>query len=156
MSRIAPFHPAHMPEQNDSAQKPPVTRSEEVVDTTQQAAEHGEEECIFCRISRQELPAEVVYHDQEMLAFYDIQPKAPVHILVIPRQHIESLASLEKGDQVLVGNMLWVAKYLAESHRIADGGYKILINTGVGAGQTVPHLHLHLLGGTRFSDQMPV
>lgn len=110
----------------------------------------SEDECVFCSVARQELPADIVFHDQDILAFHDIQPKAPVHILVIPRQHITSLADLEKGDQFLVGNMIWVAKYLAESNRIADGGYKIIFNTGVGAGQTIPHLHLHLLGGAKF------
>jgi histidine triad (HIT) family protein len=119
-------------------------------------AEQDAEDCLFCRIARQEVPAEIVFHDQDLVAFYDINPKAPVHILVVPRQHIESLAHLEKGDQFLVGNMIWVAKYLAESHRIADAGYKVVFNAGEGAGQTVPHLHLHLLGGKSFGAEWPV
>lgn len=113
------------------------------------------EECVFCQIASGEIPSETVFHDQDLIAFYDIEPKAPVHILVIPRQHIRSVAEIEKGDQVLVGNMIWVAKYLAESHRISDG-YKIVFNTGISAGQTVPHMHLHLLGGQRFGEEVPV
>jgi len=145
-----------MPNEEQKIVQPSYAQADDVIDTSSQGEDHSEEECIFCRISRQHLSADIVFHDQELIAFYDINPKAPVHILVLPRQHIESLASLEKGDQVLVGNMIWVAKYLAESHRIVDGGYKILFNTGIGAGQTVPHLHLHLLGGQRFADQLPV
>ncbi len=143
-----------MPEENRD-QKPAQTDSPYEEGTNQSEVvqmDQDEDECTFCLIARGELPAEIVFHDQDILAFTDIQPKAPVHILVIPRQHITSLAQLEKGDQVLVGNMLWVAKYLAESHRIVDGGYKVIFNTGVGAGQTVPHLHLHLLGGQRFGE----
>ena len=119
-----------------------------------EAATSGEG-CIFCQIASGEMSSEIVFHDQEILAFYDIEPKAPVHILVIPRQHIRSVAEIEKGDQVLVGNMVWVAKYLAESHRISDG-YKIIFNTGASAGQSVPHMHLHLLGGQRFGEDAPV
>jgi len=140
-------------EETDSMSQAPAKADErEVREEAVRSTEEEGGECIFCKIASGEMPAEVVYHDQELLAFYDIHPKAPVHILVIPRQHIPSLADLEKGDQVLVGTMLWVAKYLAESHRIAESGYRVVFNTGAGAGQVVPHLHLHLLGGQQMNE----
>ena len=86
------------------------------------------------------------------MAFSDINPKAPVHILIVPRKHIESIAELEPGDEFLVGNMVKVAKWLAEENRIGDKGYKLLFNVGKEGGQVVPHLHLHLMGGKQMKE----
>lgn len=103
--------------------------------------------CIFCRIIQGEAPGEIVYRDEEVTAFRDINPKAPVHILVVPNKHIHSLAHAEPEDTLLLGQLLQVAKSLAEQEGIASSGYRLLMNCGQGAGQIVYHLHLHLLGG---------
>lgn len=103
--------------------------------------------CIFCRIIQGEAPGEIVYRDKEVTAFRDINPKAPVHILVVPNKHIHSLAHAEPEDTLLLGQLLQVAKSLAEQEGIANSGYRLLMNCGQGAGQIVYHLHLHLLGG---------
>ena len=103
------------------------------------------ETCLFCRIVRKELPAAVVWEDATALAFRDIGPKAPTHVLVIPKQHIASLN--EASDPALLGHLVLAAREIAAEEGIADGGYRIVLNTGRDAGQTVFHLHVHLLGG---------
>jgi len=103
--------------------------------------------CVFCRIVRGEAEGEIVYQDKEVTAFRDIHPKAPVHILVVPNKHIHSLAYAEPEDTLLLGQLLQVAKSLAEQEGIANSGYRLLMNCGQGAGQMINHLHLHLLGG---------
>ncbi len=103
--------------------------------------------CIFCRIIRGEAPGEIVYQDKEVTAFRDINPKAPVHILVVPNKHIHSLAYAEPGDTLLLGRLLQVARDLAEKEGLGNTGYRLLMNCGRGAGQIIYHLHLHLLGG---------
>lgn len=109
---------------------------------------------IFERIIRKEIPADIVYEDSEVLAFRDIKPIAPVHILIIPKKPIRSIETAEDGDQALLGRMLLVARDIARDLRIADKGYKLLIRTGVHGGQEVPHLHMHLLGGARLSENI--
>ena len=103
--------------------------------------------CLFCRIVRKEIPAKIVYEDEEMLAFRDIDPKAPTHVLVIPRAHIPSLN--EASDAAQLGRLVLTARKIAASEGIAESGYRLVFNTGADSGQTVHHVHLHLLGGRR-------
>ena len=102
-------------------------------------------DCLFCRIVRKEIPASLVDESDDCIAFRDIDPKAPVHILVIPRQHISSLNDV--GDGAIVGRLAAVATEIARREGIAESGYRTVINTNRDGGQTVSHLHLHLLGG---------
>jgi len=106
-------------------------------------------DCIFCRIAGGEIESEKVYEDDEIVAFADIDPKAPVHILVIPRRHIPNIADAESGDAELVGRLFLVGNRVARERGIAEGGYRLVINSGPDAGQAVDHVHLHLLGGRK-------
>ena len=103
-------------------------------------------DCLFCRIGRGEIPAKVIYEDEECMAFRDIAPKAPVHFLIIPKKHIQSLAQAEPADAALLGKMLSLTKTLALQEG-ADNGFRVVINTGRDGGQEVPHLHIHVMGG---------
>lgn len=107
------------------------------------------EVCIFCRIIAGEVPSDLVYQDEAFLAFRDIAPQAPTHILIIPKTHIASLAELSEGQQELAGRLIMIAKNLAEKEGIAERGYRLVINSGPEGGQLVSHLHLHLIGGRR-------
>lgn len=102
---------------------------------------------VFARIIRGELPADMVYQDDHVSAFRDIEPAAPVHILIVPNKLIPTLNDLEEGDELLAGHMLLVAKRLAEQEGIADSGYRLIINCNDDGNQQVYHLHLHLIGG---------
>jgi len=102
--------------------------------------------CLFCKIVEGSIPATSVYQDEQCFAFLDIDPKAPVHVLVIPRKHIASLAEAEKTDEGLLGHLLWAAAEVARMKALANG-YRVVISTGRDGGQTVDHLHVHLLGG---------
>ncbi len=104
-------------------------------------------DCLFCKILAGDVPAELVYESNEAIAFRDINPKAPSHVLIIPRQHIETINDLGPGDAVLVGNLFLVAQQLAKEEGIAENGYRVVMNCNADAGQTVFHLHLHMLGG---------
>ena len=104
-------------------------------------------DCLFCRIVRKEIPAAIVKETPECVAFRDINPQAPVHVLVIPREHVASLN--EARDPALVGRLALVAAEIAKEQGIDGPGYRTVINTNAGAGQTVFHIHLHLLGGRR-------
>ncbi|HEV2416584.1 MAG TPA: histidine triad nucleotide-binding protein [Terriglobia bacterium] len=106
-------------------------------------------DCIFCRIVQREIPAKIVFEDEAALAFEDIRPEAPVHLLVIPKQHIASLSEVTGADQDLIGHLFAVAGNLARERNL-EGGYRTVMNNGAGAGQTVFHLHVHLLGGRAF------
>ncbi|MHB9144136.1 MAG: histidine triad nucleotide-binding protein [Symbiobacteriia bacterium] len=106
--------------------------------------------CLFCRIVRGEIPSTMVYQDEQVLAFRDINPQAPVHILVVPKEHLTDLGDLSEENQSLAGHILYVVSQLAEREGLRAGGYRVVANTGEAAGQTVPHLHLHLLGGRAF------
>jgi histidine triad (HIT) family protein len=101
--------------------------------------------CIFCRIGRGELPAKMIVNNKEMFAFRDINPQAPTHILIVPKKHIVSLDDLSDPD--LIGRMMILAAALARQEGIAKSGYRTVINTGKDGGQSVDHLHIHLLGG---------
>jgi histidine triad (HIT) family protein len=109
------------------------------------------EKTIFSRIIDGEIPAQLVYQDEHAVAIRDINPAAPVHLLVIPRKPIPSLADLEAGDQELAGHLLRVVQRVAEQEGIADAGYRVVVNIGEQGGQTVPHLHLHVLGGKQLT-----
>jgi histidine triad (HIT) family protein len=112
------------------------------------------EECIFCRIVAGEVPGDVVYQDENLVAFRDVSPQAPIHVLVIPKTHIASLAELTEGQEELVGRLVILARNLAEKEGIAKRGYRLIINCGSEGGQAVPHLHLHLIGGRRLDDRL--
>lgn len=107
----------------------------------------AERDCIFCRIARREAPGRVVYEDDRVVAFDDLHPKAPVHVLIIPRRHIPTLLDLQEADRDLAGHLLLVANRIARERGIDAGGFRLLINCNAGGGQVVFHLHLHLLGG---------
>ena len=103
--------------------------------------------CIFCRIAKGEIPARVAHGDDDILAFHDIDPRSPVHVLIIPRRHIPSVDQLETGDADIVGHMFMVAGALARELGVAGSGYRLVVNSGADAGQSVDHIHMHLLGG---------
>ncbi|WP_306591803.1 histidine triad nucleotide-binding protein [Geothrix sp. 21YS21S-4] len=104
-------------------------------------------ECLFCKIARKEVPAALVYEDEEVLAFKDIFPQAPVHLLIIPKAHCPGLGDVTPEAAAAVGRIPQVAAQLAKDHGVATGGWRLLSNCGPDAGQTVFHLHFHLLGG---------
>jgi len=103
--------------------------------------------CLFCRIAGRELSTELLVDDPDVLAFRDINPKAPTHILVIPRKHISSLARAEAGDVELLGKLMLTAQRVAHDAGLRESGYRVVVNTGAEAGQSVFHIHLHVLGG---------
>jgi histidine triad (HIT) family protein len=102
-------------------------------------------DCLFCRIVRREIPATIVWEDEHCVAFRDINPQAPVHVLVIPRQHVSTLDDIT--DPLLIGRVMATAATVARSEGIVETGYRTVINTNAGAGQTVFHVHVHVLGG---------
>jgi histidine triad (HIT) family protein len=103
--------------------------------------------CLFCKIIAAEIPATIVYQDEHVVAIDDINQHAPVHKLIVPRQHIATLNDLEEKDTFLVGHMLQTAKKIAQELEIDEDGYRVVMNCNEGAGQTIFHIHLHLLGG---------
>lgn len=107
-------------------------------------------DCIFCKIIRRELPGKIVHEDEHLVAIEDIHPQAPVHLLVLPKAHIETLGAMQPEDEVLVGKLFGVAARLARERGLESRGYRTVINNGSGAGQSVYHLHVHLLGGRVF------
>ncbi len=111
-------------------------------------------ECIFCQIASGNIPSDFIYQDEEVIAFRDINPQAPVHLIIIPRRHIPSLAQISEADSALIGRMVAIANQLAKGEDVADKGYRLAINCGKEGGQAVPHLHLHLLGGRRLSGRL--
>lgn len=111
-------------------------------------------DCVFCKIARKEIPADVVFEDDEVIAFKDRAPIAPVHILVIPKKHIASVADITDEDTLLMGKLIETAKKIAEDLKISAKGYKLLIRVGEHGGQEVGHIHLHLIGGSRLSENI--
>ena len=106
-------------------------------------------DCIFCKIINKEAAASIIYEDNNVVVFKDIHPKAPIHLLIVPKKHIPSINHLETKDKTLIGELFLVAKKIAEDQGIAETGYRLIFDTGKDAGQTVEHLHLHLLGGEK-------
>lgn len=108
-------------------------------------------DCLFCGIIKGDIKGGIVYQDDSVVAFRDINPKAPVHLLIVPRQHIATLLDLQQGDRELIGHIFYVAARLAEDHGVSKEGFRVVCNCGAGAGQSVYHAHFHLLGGRAFS-----
>ena len=108
------------------------------------------EDCIFCKIAEGEIPADIVFQDDECVAFNDVSPQAPTHILIVPREHIDSLDKANVGVEQKLGHLLISAAQIAREKGFAEDGYRVVINTNSDGGQTVFHLHVHLLGGRQF------
>ena len=106
-------------------------------------------DCLFCKIIRREIPATIVAEDEHSVAFRDIGPQAPTHILVVPRQHVSTLDDVK--DPLTIGHAMAMAADIARKENLVDAGYRTVVNTNAGAGQTVFHLHVHLLGGRKFT-----
>jgi histidine triad (HIT) family protein len=111
-------------------------------------------ECVFCRIVAGEIPADIVYQDKELIAFRDIHPQAPTHLLIMPKVHIASLTQLSDKQQRLIGRLVLLAKDLAEKEGISASGYRLSVSCGADGGQLVPHIHFHLLGGRKLDDML--
>ena len=111
-------------------------------------------DCIFCQIVAGNVPSDIVYQDEEVIAFRDINPQAPIHLVIIPKRHITSLTQLAETEPLLIGHMVNTANQLAKKEGISEVGYRLIVNYGKDARQEVPHLHLHLLGGRRLSGEM--
>lgn len=112
------------------------------------------DDCIFCRIVAGEVSSDILYQDDEIIAFRDINPAAPTHVLVVPRKHIESLAVMADEETPLIGRMAAVANRLARQEGVSQSGYRLIISSGREGGQVVPHLHMHLLGGRNLSSKL--
>jgi histidine triad (HIT) family protein len=107
----------------------------------------SDKDCIFCKIIAGEIPSKILYQDKDVIAFPDIHPLTPVHLLIIPRKHIPSLSQMTDAETPLIGKMVKAANQLAREQDMAESGYRLTINSGASAGQVVPHLHMHLMGG---------
>jgi len=108
-------------------------------------------DCIFCKIGAHQLQAMIVYEDPEILAFRDINPQAPVHILIIPKKHYTSVNDFEDKDGAMLGRLMLAGKHIAKQEKLADRGYRLVMNCGVDGGQSVAHVHLHLVGGRQLN-----
>ena len=106
-------------------------------------------DCIFCKIVNKEIPSSIVYEDNEILAFKDINPVAPIHILAIPKKHIESVVDLKQEDELLIGKIYTVINKIAKQEEIEESGFRVVVNCGEDGGQEVKHLHFHILGGKK-------
>ena len=111
-------------------------------------------DCIFCKIITGDIPSTKVFHDEQVTAFRDLNPAAPTHILIVPNKHIDSGNTLTNGDEQFIGHLFTTAKQIAAQEGIAENGYRLIINTNAHAGQTVFHIHLHLLGGAPMQHPM--
>ncbi len=111
-------------------------------------------DCIFCKIINKEIPSTIIYEDEEIVAFKDINPQAPVHIVVIPKKHIEKITDIEKQDEAVIGKIYAVINQIAEEQGIAQDGFRVIINCGENGGQEVKHIHFHLLGGTKLNTKI--
>ena len=111
-------------------------------------------DCIFCHIVSGKIPGDIVYQDEEVIAFRDINPQSPVHLLIIPREHFTSLADITDKETCLIGHMVGVANQLTIDEGISGNGYRLVINCGKQGGQLVLHLHMHLMGGRQLSGQL--
>ncbi len=111
-------------------------------------------DCVFCKIVAGEIPANILHQDNKVVAFPDVNPLAPTHILIVPRKHLPSLAQLSEEEAPLIGDMVKVANRLAKREGISEKGYRLVINCGPEGGQGVPHLHMHLLGGRQLGSKL--
>jgi histidine triad (HIT) family protein len=111
-------------------------------------------DCIFCQIVAGTVPSEIIYQDDEVIAFPDISPQAPIHLIIIPKKHIPSLAHLSEAESRLMGHMVSIANQLAKREGISESGYRLVINCGKQGGQLVPHLHMHVLGGRKLPNAL--
>ena len=111
-------------------------------------------DCIFCKIINKEIPSSIVYEDDEILAFKDIAPLAPAHIVVIPKKHIEKITHITEADESIIGRIYTVINKIAEEQGIAEDGFRVIINCGENGGQEVKHIHFHLLGGTKLNGKI--
>lgn len=112
------------------------------------------EDCIFCKIIKGEILSNKVYEDEEILAFYDINPAAPIHILVIPKKHIDCIAHLNKEDEQLIGKIYGVINKIAEEKGFKEQGFRVIVNSGEDGGQEVMHLHFHILAGRKLGEKI--
>ena len=112
------------------------------------------EDCLFCKIIKGEVPSQKVYEDEEILAFKDIHPAAPIHILVIPKKHIDSLAQMQVEDEEMIGKIYHVINQIAEEQGFKENGYRVIVNCGKDGGQEVMHLHFHLLAGKSLGEKI--
>jgi histidine triad (HIT) family protein len=108
------------------------------------------DKCLFCRIANKEIPAKIVYEDDQFVGFHDINPQAPTHVLIVPRRHIASLDDLTEAETGLMGTLVLRTAQLARTLHLTAEGYRLVVNTGAAAGQTVFHIHVHLMGGRNF------
>ena len=111
-------------------------------------------DCVFCKIVSGEIPSTIVYQDEQVIAFHDINPQAPKHLLIIPKKHVPTIAHLSEAESSLIGHMISVANQLAKMEGVAESGYRLVVNCGREGGQLVNHLHLHLLGGRQLSGRL--
>ena len=112
--------------------------------------------CLFCQIINKEKPADIIYEDKDFMAFKDIYPKAPIHLLIVPKKHIPSVDHLETRDKELIGELFLIAQKIARNKGVAVRGYKLVFNVGRGGGQVIDHLHLHLLAGWQSDKERDV
>ena len=111
----------------------------------------SQNECLFCKIVDGDLPADIIYENDELIAFRDIDPKAPTHVLLIPRRHVSTMNDLQQSDASLAGELFITAAKIAADEGLADAGYRVVMNCNEAAGQSVFHIHLHLMGGRRMT-----
>lgn len=111
-------------------------------------------ECIFCKIASRQIPSSIVFEDDQVVAFRDISPQVPVHVLIVPKLHVTGLDALTEAHKELVGHIALVSQRLAKELGVAASGYRLVSNSGPDAGQTVPHLHFHLMGGAPMAGKM--
>jgi histidine triad (HIT) family protein len=107
------------------------------------------DDCLFCRIVGGTIPASIVYRDEQVTAFHDIEPRAPVHLLVVPNQHVTSINDLEEGHEATIGHLMRITRVVAQEQGVGESGFRVVVNMGPDAMMTVPHLHVHVLGGRK-------
>jgi histidine triad (HIT) family protein len=110
--------------------------------------------CLFCKIVNKEIPAKIVYENNDLVAFADINPQAPVHILIVPKKHIDTVDHLKPEDEKLIGNIIYTAQKIAREKGIAENGYRLVFNVRHHGGQEIDHIHLHILGGQRLGTMV--
>lgn len=112
------------------------------------------DDCIFCKMVKGEIQTNKVYEDEEILAFYDINPATPIHILVIPKKHIDCIAHIEKEDERIIGKIYGVINKIAEDKGFKENGFRVIVNSGKDSGQEIMHLHFHVLAGTKMGEKI--